>query len=536
VALPRWLGVRWLWIIAGLDAPLRVWQGNASGRPVARDEPNLEFLAGAGGAAVVVLDYRGAGAVPAAWWPALATALAPGGVLFLCGPRAEALPGAIRAVAPELQPAAWHVLTPGQDGYWYLRPALAALRQMIDSQLQPPYSVRAWLTQVRRRWAPSSDHVACLPVWRARSEQDLPFSGALAPALLALAAGRPVRGPLGLLHTGLPGVNPDKHLLFLLETDATAPFALIKWAQNTAAQRLRDEHAALTQIHDLDDALLATSCPPSWGPFVTGAGALVTIERYLPARSMHAELRTSLRPRLVAANHFRRASAWLNRFATVMCDEPRPLDAALVAEYIAAPLHALAARFDTRLVPAGAVQATLASVEPYLGSMVGFTAEHGDLWVANLLLPPAAHGLYVIDWEHYRPLALPGFDMLLFCATYAGEVPWRPFGWVPPEAALQRAFVQPTWLQPYMARFLARACVASRLPRGLLPALLPVMLARMALRAAHGLPPEADPAENYWLRMLQAWWRRPAPTWLETWAQTPPPGPPAAEIPRSYDW
>jgi hypothetical protein len=250
---------------------------------------------------------------------------------------------------------------------------------------------------------------------------------------------------------------------------------------------------------------------------VTGAGALITIERYLPARAVYAHLRTSLWPRQVAAVHFRRAAGWLARFAVATRQPPRPLDATLVQTYIAAPLQAAAARFGPEVVPPAALAATLAAANAYLGTPVALTAEHGDLWPANLLLPDGG-GLYVVDWEHYLPAALPGFDMLLFCTSYAIELPWRPFGWVYPEVGLARAYIEPTWLRKYIAGFLARCCAASHLPPGLVPVLLPVMLARMALRYATAAGADST-AANLGTDVLRAWWRRPAPTWLETWAR-----------------
>jgi hypothetical protein len=334
------------------------------------------------------------------------------------------------------------------------------------------------------------------------------LGGILTPDLLTAVAGRPVRPPLGLVQGGRTGRSRDKRILFLVEPGARHPFALVKWAQGAEAAGLARETAALAQIHAAGDPVLDASCPPSWGPFAIAPGVQVSVERYLPARGAYAQLRTSLWPRPLVAGHFRRAAGWLDHFARATRSPARPFDQALLDEAIATPLETCAARFD---LPAENVRATLAAARAHLGRPVALTAEHGDFWLANLLLPPAPDAAYVVDWEYFAPAALPGFDMLLFCMTYALEYPWRPFGWIDAPTAVARAFVQPELLRPHISALLARGCEAAGLPPSLLPALLPAMLARMALRHA-GAP------NSSWIAALAAWWARPAATWLETWA------------------
>jgi hypothetical protein len=160
-ALPLWAGARWLWLSVALDGLLRYWCGGAT--PGRGQATLLTDLAVAPPYPLIVLEY-GAASLPDAWWPQLAALLAAGGVLFVCGGRTPALPGQIRAQAPELRPAAWHVLEPDGDGGWRLRPDHAPIRHLLDSDLQPPDSLREWLHQVQQRWRPTRQ-VACLPVW-----------------------------------------------------------------------------------------------------------------------------------------------------------------------------------------------------------------------------------------------------------------------------------------------------------------------------------------------------------------------------------
>jgi hypothetical protein len=341
------------------------------------------------------------------------------------------------------------------------------------------------------------------------------LNGALTPDLLQTVAGHPVREPLSFLHLGHAGTRQDRPLLFLLEAGAGHPFALVKWASGPA-DGLEREHQALAQMRAVPDRVLAASCPPSWGPFPAGPDARFTIERYLPARASYAQLRTSLWPRRLAALHFGRAGTWLAHFAAATRQPPRPFDAALLEQYVAAPLERLAARFGPEAVPPRQQAATLDLARAHLGTPVTLTAEHGDLWLANLLLSPG--GLYVVDWEYFQPAVLPGFDLLLFSTTYALEIPTRPVGWERPDVALHRAYCTRGWLTPHITHFLHRGCAAAGLPRSLIPALLPVMLARMALRRAGSAA--SDPADNFWLVALRAWWQRPTHSWIDAWARS----------------
>jgi hypothetical protein len=514
-ALPLWTSPRWLWLIVTQDGSLRDRCGGVvfgSGHGALATELPL-----APPYPLIVLEC-GAARIPAPWWPQLAALLAAGGVLFVCGERRDSLPAQLSRSGLGFQPAPWHVLDPSTDGVWCLRPDEEPIRRLLTDDLQPPYGVRDWLTQLRRRWQPAGGSVACLPVWRGGAA---PLSGlldgALPPALLPTVARHPLPGPLSLLHLGREGTRQNRHLLFLLQPGARYPFALIKWARG-AADGLEREHIALTRMRAVPDPVVAASCPPSWGPFPAGPETCVTVERYLPARASYAQLRASLWPRRLTALHFDRAATWLAHFAAATRQPPRPFDTALLDQAIAAPLERAAAQFGPDIVPPAALAATLALARAHLGRPVALTAEHGDLWLANLLLPRQG-GLYVIDWEYFQPTALPGFDLLLFSTTYALEIPTRPFGWPRPDVALYGAYCTRGWMTPHVARYLRRGCAATGLPRTLLPVLLPVMMARMALRRAVASPPGTTPSHNFWLTALQIWWNRPAGSWLDSWGQ-----------------
>ncbi|MDQ2808150.1 MAG: choline kinase family protein [Chloroflexota bacterium] len=343
--------------------------------------------------------------------------------------------------------------------------------------------------------------------------------GALSADVLAEVAGHPVRTPLAVLHGGHALGQRDKHLLLLAEDGAHRPFAVLKWARGADAAGLYAEQAALAQVRALPDALLRAACVHSWGPFPLAAGTVLTVDRYVAGDSAYAQLRTSAWPSRLVARHFRDCAAWYVRFAAATRRPAQPFSASLFDEAIAAPLQALTAHFGAAIVPPTALTTLWAAAQAVCGRPVARTAEHGDLWPANLLLPRSGHGLYVLDWEHFRPATLPGFDLLLFATSYALNLPWRPFGWMPPATALARAYFQPTWLRPPISAWLEQGCAAAGLPPALIPLLMPAMLARMALRYHTYHAAATDPpSDSLWLAALRAWWTRPADNWLEAWA------------------
>ncbi len=350
--------------------------------------------------------------------------------------------------------------------------------------------------------------------------------GALPAELLAQVAGHSVQTPLAVLHGDHATGHRAKHLLFLTEHGAAGPFAVLKWARGADAAGLYAEQAALAQVRALPDTRLHAACVHSWGPFPLADSTVLTIDRYVPGDSAYAQLRTSAWPRLLVARHFRLCAGWYAHFAAATRRPAQPFSEALFEEAIAAPLQAVAAHFGASVVPPPALTTLRTAAQALYGRPVALVAEHGDLWPANLLLPRAGHGLYVVDWEHFRPAALPGFDLLLFATSYALNLPWRPFGWTPPATALARAYFQPTWLRGPITAWLAQGCAVSGLPPALIPLLMPAMLARMALRYHSYHTAATDPpADSLWLAALRAWWTRPADNWLEAWAAASPPQP-----------
>lgn len=344
------------------------------------------------------------------------------------------------------------------------------------------------------------------------------LDGVLSGDLLNEVAARELRKPLSLLHTADTTGRRDKHLLFLAEAGAQQPFALVKWGRGAWAKRMVCEQAALSQVRATSNPALLASCPLSWGPFEAGPDALVTIERYFPSQSIYSQLRSSLWPRRLVDEHFQLASSWLKHFAEATLQAHRPLDEAMLEEYIETPLRAFTKLFGDDFVQHGAIDRLISVAKMHLGQHVPLIAEHGDLWPSNLLLAHSHdRNLYVVDWEHYRPVSLGGFDMLFFCINYSRDFPWRPLGWMEYAVALRRAFMQHTWLAGHIERALTDYCAAIRLPRTLAPVLLSVLMARMSVRRMESALEGIATPQHYWPTVFRAWCLRPADGWLDIW-------------------
>lgn len=349
--------------------------------------------------------------------------------------------------------------------------------------------------------------------------------GLLTPELLAKMAGHPVRTPASLLHEGAVYEGrgnkvEEKHQLLLAEQGADQPFAVAKWATGGAAERLRAEAKGLRLVAGSGDARLARTCPGILGPLDLEDDAVATVQTCLPGRSAYMQLRSSVWPYPLVPGHFESIARWLERFWTATALTPRPLDAQMLAEHVEQPLLDARSLLGADLLPDDLLNSTLHSARAHLGRSVRLVAEHGDLWVANLLV--ADHGggdgqaLGVIDWEYFSPRALPGFDPLLFCTAYATNFPWRPFGWLDLRAAFVRTYCERTWFSRHVVRLLANCCRAAELPRGMVPVMLVVTLARMAARAAE--KGATDDGNHQWPLFLQEWTQHRAQSWLSHWS------------------
>jgi hypothetical protein len=193
------------------------------------------------------------------------------------------------------------------------------------------------------------------------------------------------------------------------------------------------------------------------------------------------------------------------------------LDEHSLEEYIVRPLR------DYTSLVAGAlaqehIERSIEAAHSLLGRALPFAAEHGDFWPSNILLPANAMGIYVVDWEDFGECALPVLDAIFFCTTYALDLAWRPFAWMDTATAIRRAFVEPTWYARLVRGLLERYCDELGVERRLLPLLLEVTLARMALRHSQTMGGVQGSPGQIWNDALQAWWNRRNGGWLDDWA------------------
>ncbi len=101
-----------------------------------------------------------------------------------------------------------------------------------------------------------------------------------------------------------------------------------------------------------------------------------------------------------------RAFAWLEQFGRVLGEGTIDVDASLLTGWV--PAVPELGRDLERLVLAGA--------ERWPGRTVQNTPQHGDFGLSNLLQRPDG-SLFVLDWERFQAVPLPGFDAL-HCAFY----------------------------------------------------------------------------------------------------------------------
>ncbi len=187
-AIPLWAaaGAPWLWITAATlrEEPAGIERADG-GAVIHVSNPLLETLLLSGRYAVIVVHLSPAKSLHplhyrrAPGWPRLADALAPGGVLFVCGgPAVRQWAQQVVDASPALRTGMEHNIEPGQDGLWQLFPNNPAARRLIDRQISPAQSLGAWLRakmeQTRERWIPVGGHrLYCLPVQPIPQEESL---------------------------------------------------------------------------------------------------------------------------------------------------------------------------------------------------------------------------------------------------------------------------------------------------------------------------------------------------------------------------
>lgn len=121
------------------------------------------------------------------------------------------------------------------------------------------------------------------------------------------------------------------------------------------------------------------------------------------------------------------------------------------------------------------------------------TPSHGDYWARNLLLE--GRGVRgVVDWEHYRPRAVPTADLFHLLISYGLALRWTRFRRTPPLAAFRRTFVDDNRVSRAVRAALtmyahARGTTLARLER----LFLLHLLTHGAPRTANGDPPVPDP-------------------------------------------
>lgn len=234
---------------------------------------------------------------------------------------------------------------------------------------------------------------------------------------------------------------------FFFREGEALPYAVAK------TQESRVEGDALEQMRAfLPPALKATL------PRVLRFEEALLVVSGVPGRSAYLDMRGSLTPSRYVDAHFAVAAEWLAAFHD-------------------------------------ATRSRVTSVID--GVEVPHSALHGDFWSRNVLTD-ARGSVSVVDWEHFVAAGSPFVDLFHYPLTYGLSYPWNiGYGYVEPEAAFRKTFVETNRVSRAVRRYLHDYCDRAGLPHALLaPALREYVETRG--RMHEGIDPRPGTADLPW--------------------------------------
>lgn len=264
---------------------------------------------------------------------------------------------------------------------------------------------------------------------------------------------------------------------FLFSARERDPVGVLKVRPSGAhGAGVRREARALRVLHRVLPARLATTVPQVLACRQAHGQDLLLLTS-LPGRPAYVDLHRDLMPRKRMADHFRHAAVWLSDFHLATRRTPRPVDGKEWDQGIA---RALALPHLSRDGDALAWASQLrdrrarAAVVP--------VACHGDFWARNVLLPTsrsASRGdpqVGVVDWESFKPRALPSEDLFHFPLTYGLAFPWTRYRRADAQTAFRRTFLEDNEVSREVARYLRTYCQRTALDAELLTPLFRLFL------------------------------------------------------------
>jgi aminoglycoside phosphotransferase (APT) family kinase protein len=287
-------------------------------------------------------------------------------------------------------------------------------------------------------------------------------------------------GPGGRIVMPLPGENRTGAVVFLFAPGDRAPAAVLKVRPSGAgAASVPHEARALRVLARALPATLRATVPSVIACGRERRTDLLLLTGF-PGRPAYVDLHRDLRPSRRVAEHFRHAARWLAQFHLATRRTERPVDLRRLDRMIG---QALSAAWPSQTGPDLSWVAALRAA--CSRAPLRAVASHGDFWARNLILTAsAAQGdaaqVGVIDWEHFRPRALPSEDLFHFPLTYGLAFPWRRYRRVGRLEAFRRTFLEDNEVSREVARYLRTYCSATALSPSLLPPLLHLFLLRRA--------------------------------------------------------
>lgn len=281
--------------------------------------------------------------------------------------------------------------------------------------------------------------------------------------------------------------GPAGAVVFLFSAGARHPVAVLKSRPSgPGGARLTREGRAL--------CLLARTLPASLQPTVPRVLARrreqdteLLLLTGLPCRSAYADLHRDLMPHRRVPVHFRHAARWLAQLHRATSRTARPVDLPELDRIITRALVAsrsLGEDRDLTWVPQ--------LREWCARTPIVTVACHGDFWARNLMLvtsagcPPDTDA-GVVDWEHFRPRALPSEDLFHFPLTYGLAFPWSRYRRAGALDAFRQTFLEHNGVSREAARYLRTYCDGTGLdPRLLKPLFHLFLLTRAAGHARAG--------------------------------------------------
>lgn len=288
------------------------------------------------------------------------------------------------------------------------------------------------------------------------------------------------RGPLNLLiledYKQLPR---SQKVLFIFDQESNAPCAVAKVNHNAKERSgISNEYSALMKLNGQFGTTSNTIIPEPL-VFFEDKGLTLSMQTFLPGRSIYFELRNSWFPKLHASRHFRLARQWLVKFHLATKAEDILIDEQFMKGQILTPLEDFQRDFNACTNEQKIINYTMLEAEKLLGQQIPLVARQGDFWARNIIIKDDKVG--VVDWEHYVERSTPFTDLFMFPVSYCLNYPLAFKRSLQPADAFRSTFLSQSWLSQLVKEYFHYYCDSIGISRGLLQILFTTFLIERTL-------------------------------------------------------